>query len=443
MSSEKDGKKKIVNNIAKENIKFAKIIVIGVGGGGCNAINTMIKNEVSGVEFWAMNTDAQALTGSKSKNKLVLGMNTTKGLGAGADPKIGLTAAMESKDELKKILKNTDMLFIAAGMGGGTGTGGAPVIAKIAHEMEILTVGIVTRPFSFEGASRTLNANEGIAEFVKYVDSHIIISNDRLVELVGDIPFQESFNEADKILTQSVQTITDLIAIPASINLDFADIRNTMSNKGTAVIGIGMAKGNNRPEEAAERAIVCPLIDVSISGAKTAIVNITSNNASLNEVTRAIKVIETKCKNNINIIYGMAENKELDDELVVSIIATGFENEGNSSFEDNNYDPLEQNEEGNNNYNEPTESESISDDDQRQPTSKIQSVYDNVSFTEQLDIQKKEIISSRKVSKNKIDAEKKSGKRNEYEKNAKRKLQKGKKGFSIIPSFLRRDKKNK
>lgn len=304
----------------------AKIKVIGVGGGGCNAVNRMVGDGVQGVEFYVANTDAQILKGIQVENQLVLGKVLTEGLGAGGNPEIGRKAAQESEEEIREALKGANMIFVAAGMGGGTGTGAAPVIAKIAKELGALTVGVVTKPFSFEGPKRGNQALQGIEEFQENVDSIIIVSNDRLLEIIGNKPLKESFREADNVLRQGVQTITDLIAIPAFINLDFADIKSVMADRGKALIGIGMASGENKAIEAAQRAISSPLLEVSIEGAKDAIINITGGETlSLYDANTSVEVIRDAVGSDLNTIFGVAINEALDDNVIVTVIATGFE----------------------------------------------------------------------------------------------------------------------
>ena len=311
---------------AGQYVQVAKIKVIGVGGGGCNDVARMVEEGVQGVEFYVANTDAQILNGTKVQNKIVLGKDLTKGLGAGGDPEIGRKAAQESEEEIRDALKDSDMVFVAAGMGGGTGTGAAPVIAKIAKDLGALTVGVVTKPFTFEGPRRLNQAFEGLKELAANVDSIIVVSNDRLLEVIGGRPLKESFREADNVLRQGVQTITDLIAVPAFINLDFADVRSVMSGKGSALIGIGMARGENKAEEAATRAISSPLLEVSIEGARDAIINVTGGeNISLFDANRAVEVIREAVGNDINTIFGIAINENLDDDMIVTVIATGFE----------------------------------------------------------------------------------------------------------------------
>lgn len=305
----------------KPNIK-----VIGVGGGGGSAINRMIENDVQGVEFVAMNTDAQVLKLSKADIRLQLGKLLTRGLGAGASPDIGRQAALESEDEIRDLLSDTDMVFITAGMGGGTGTGAAPVIARIAREMGCLTIGIVTKPFGFEGRKRMSVALQGLEELKPYVDTMIAIPNDKLLYIVDkNTPYLDAFREADNVLRQGVQGITEIIAVPGIVNVDFADVKTVMKDKGTALMGIGIAGGENRAVEAARAAIRSPLLETSINGATDAIVNITSGfDASLYEINEIIEEIQKSSTTDINVIYGSAINSDLQDEIIVTVIATGF-----------------------------------------------------------------------------------------------------------------------
>ena len=302
------------------------IKVIGVGGGGGSAINRMIENDVQGVEFVAMNTDAQVLKLSKADIRLQLGKMLTRGLGAGASPDIGRQAALESEDEIRDLLSDTDMVFITAGMGGGTGTGAAPVIARIAREMGCLTIGIVTKPFGFEGRKRMSVAIQGLEELKPYVDTLIAIPNDKLLYIVDkNTPYLDAFREADNVLRQGVQGITEIIAVPGVVNVDFADVKTVMKDKGTALMGIGIAGGENRAIEAARAAIRSPLLETSINGATDAIVNITSGfDASLYEINEIIEEIQKSSTTDINVIYGSAINSDLQDEIIVTVIATGF-----------------------------------------------------------------------------------------------------------------------
>lgn len=305
---------------------YVKILVIGVGGGGSNAVNEMVDDELKNIDFWVFNTDAQALATSKSPNRFVLGEEVTKGLGAGGDPEIGRKAAESSADRIKEIISGYDMVFIACGEGGGTGTGAAPVVAKIAKDLGALTVAIVTRPFTFEGASRSKKATAGISLLKENVDSLIIVSNDKLMFMNGKRALKDAFNESDKVLSQSVKTITDLILLPGVINLDFADVRNTLKEKGLAMIGFGMGKGETKARDAATAAISSPLLEASIKGAKSAIVNITGGDGvTLNEAQEAVQYITEVAGGEVNIIFGVQTNPQFDDTMLVSVIATEFD----------------------------------------------------------------------------------------------------------------------
>ncbi len=308
--------------------QLAKIKVIGVGGGGNNAVNRMIESGVKGVEFIVANTDLQVLNNSKAPVKIQIGSELTNGLGAGANPQIGKEAALESKEELKAALEGADMVFITCGMGGGTGTGAAPVIATIAQELGALTVGIVTKPFTFEGKRRMEQAYEGIEELKAHVDTLIVIPNDRLRELIDkSTPLLESFKEVDNVLRRGVQSISDLIAVAGLINLDFADVKTVMEKRGDALIGIGMGTGEGRATEAARQAVASPLLERNIDGATDAIINVTGgNNLTLFEVEEAVEVIRKSANTDINTIFGAVINENLNDELIVTVIATGFEN---------------------------------------------------------------------------------------------------------------------
>jgi cell division protein FtsZ len=308
--------------------QVANIKVVGIGGGGNNAVNRMVDDGVKGVEFFVTNTDVQVLRRSPVENKIVLGKELTKGLGAGGNPEMGKKAAQESEAEIRNALEGADMVFIAAGMGGGTGTGAAPIFAKIARELGALTVGVITKPFTFEGMKRKRQSIEGIEELRENVDSIIVVSNDRLLQLIGGRPMQEAFMEADNVLRQGVQTITDLIAIPAFINLDFADVCAVMRNRGNALIGIGMASGDDKAKEAAKNAISSPLLEVSVAGAKDAIINVTGGpNISLFDANLALETITQEVGDDINTYLGIAINEDLDDQIIVTVIATGFDEE--------------------------------------------------------------------------------------------------------------------
>ena len=306
--------------------QLATIKVIGVGGGGNNAVNRMIEHGVQGVEFISVNTDAQALNLSKAEIKMQIGGKLTRGLGAGANPEVGKKAADESKEQIEEALRGADMVFVTAGMGGGTGTGAAPVIAQIAKDLGALTVGVVTRPFTFEGRKRATQAQGGIASMKEAVDTLIVIPNDRLLEIVDkSTPMLEAFREADNVLRQGVQGISDLIAVPGLINLDFADVKTIMSDKGSALMGIGISSGENRAAEAAKKAISSPLLETSIDGAQGVLLNITGGtNLSLFEVQEAADIVATASDQEVNMIFGSVINENLKDEIVVTVIATGF-----------------------------------------------------------------------------------------------------------------------
>jgi len=303
------------------------IKVVGVGGGGGNAIDRMIENDVKGVSFVAINTDAQVLKLSKANERIQIGKKLTRGLGAGAKFEIGREAALESIEDIKKMLNGVDMIFITAGMGGGTGTGAAPVIAKLAKEMNILTVAIVTKPFVFEGPLRMKAAIYGLEEIRPFVDTLIVIPNERLLKISGpETQLLDAFRESDNVLRQGVQGIAEIIAIPGIINVDFADVRTIMENKGTALMGIGLASGENRAVDAARKAIHSKLLEVTIDGATDAIVNIASgSNITLFETQQALDEIKNAVDNDLNIIYGTTVNADLADEMIVTVIATGYE----------------------------------------------------------------------------------------------------------------------
>ncbi|MBE6138287.1 MAG: cell division protein FtsZ [Firmicutes bacterium] len=307
--------------------QLAKIKVIGVGGGGNNAVNRMIESGVKGVDFIVANTDLQVLNNSKAPVKIQIGTELTNGLGAGANPQIGREAALESKAEIEAALEGADMVFVTCGMGGGTGTGAAPVVASIAQEMGALTVGIVTKPFSFEGKKRMEQALSGLDELKKHVDTLIVIPNDRLRDIIDkSTPLLDSFKEVDNVLRRGVQSISDLIAVAGLINLDFADVKAVMEKRGNALIGIGIGMGENRAAEAAKQAVESPLLETSISGATDAIINVTGgSNLTLFEVEEAAEVIRTSANTDINTIFGAVINENLNDEIIVTVIATGFE----------------------------------------------------------------------------------------------------------------------
>ncbi|NVH29156.1 cell division protein FtsZ [Lactobacillus delbrueckii subsp. bulgaricus] len=311
----------------------AVIKVIGVGGAGGNAVNRMIEDGVQGVSFIAANTDVQALNSNNAEVKIQLGPKLTRGLGAGSHPETGQKAAEESEETIEDALKGADMIFITAGMGGGTGTGAAPVIAQIARETGALTVGVVTRPFSFEGPKRSKNAAEGIDKLKEYVDTLVIVANNRLLEIVDKkTPMMEAFKEADNVLKQGVQGISDLITSTDYVNLDFADVKTVMENQGAALMGIGRASGENRTVEATKMAISSPLLEVSIDGAKQVLLNITGGpDLTLFEAQDASEIVSTAAGEDVNIIFGTAINPNLGDEVVVTVIATGIDDEAEAA----------------------------------------------------------------------------------------------------------------
>ncbi len=305
------------------------IKVVGVGGGGNNAVNRMISSNVKGVEFIAINTDRQAIKHSLSPNQLIIGEKVTKGFGAGANPAIGARAAEESLDDIKALLSGADMVFITAGMGGGTGTGAAPVVAKVAQEMGILTIGVVTKPFGFEGKRRMDQALAGIAEFGQYVDSLVVIPNERLM-LVSDsrITLFNAFSVADDVLRRAVQSISELINVTQFINLDFADITSIMAHSGVSHMGIGSATGKDKAQEAANAAISSPLLETSIKGATGVIISISASpDIGLEDVDQACTMVRNECNPDASIIFGVGFDETLEDEMRITIIATGFSEE--------------------------------------------------------------------------------------------------------------------
>jgi cell division protein FtsZ len=305
---------------------LAVIKVVGVGGGGTNAVNRMVDAGLTGVEFIAVNTDAQALLMCDADVKIHIGSQATRGLGAGADPAVGKAAAQESRDELKESLKGADMVFVTAGEGGGTGTGGAPIIGELAAELGALTVGVVTRPFSFEGRKRAQQAERGIEDLRDVVDTLIVIENDRLLQVVEKrTSIVDAFKLADDVLRQGVQGITDLITIPGLVNLDFADVRTIMRGAGSALMGIGAASGENRATEAAQAAVSSPLLEASIEGATGILLNVTGGvDIGLFEVNEAAEVVTGAADQNANVIFGAVIDEALKDEVRVTVIATGF-----------------------------------------------------------------------------------------------------------------------
>lgn len=306
---------------------FAKIKVVGVGGGGNNAVNRMIEGNLSGVEFVAINTDKQALQTSNAEFKIQIGEKLTKGLGAGADPKVGTKAAEESRDDIYQALQENDMVFLTAGMGGGTGTGAMPVVAEIAKELGVLTVGVVTKPFSFEGRTRMKNAKMGIENLKKHVDTLVTIPNDRLLQITDKkTSIIEAFNTADDVLRQGVKGIADLITIPGEINLDFSDVKTIMIDSGLAHMGIGMAEGEDRAIEAAKEAIHSPLLETTIQGAKGVLINITAGKSlGLHEANEAANVVHDAVDEEANVIFGAVIDEDIKEVMKVTVIATGFD----------------------------------------------------------------------------------------------------------------------
>ena len=318
----------------RSNINPANIKVVGVGGGGGNAVNRMIRSGLSGVEFWLMNTDLQVLTQGQTKNRIQLGAASTQGLGAGNDPSVGERAAEEAHQEITQALDGADMVFITAGMGGGTGTGAAPVVAKIAKELGILTVGVVTKPFTWEGRKRQNQANEGLDKLKEYVDAVIVIPNDKLLQVVDrQYSLQESFGIVDEVLLRGVQGLTDIITIPGIINVDFADVKSVMQSSGSALMGIGRAQGEGRAIKAAQQAINSQLLESSINGASGVIVNITGGpDMGIHEISDAASIIHDAVLDDATVIIGTAVNDTIKDgSIQITVIATGFELRNNSS----------------------------------------------------------------------------------------------------------------
>lgn len=315
-------------DLSKDTLSGAPVLkVIGVGGGGGNAINRMIDNDIQGVEYIAVNTDCQVLRLSKAEIRIPIGNEITKGLGAGANPDVGRRAAEESEAELREVVKDADLVFITAGMGGGTGTGAAPVIARYAKEAGCVVVGVVTKPFGFEGKRRMQQAITGIDQMRAYVDTLVIVPNDKLLQIIGtNTTYLEAFSQADEVLRRGVQGISDIITFPGLINVDFADVKTVLQGKGTALMGIGIASGPNRAVEAARMAISSPLLEVDINGATDAIVQITSDeDITMKEVEDVISEIRNASSTEIEIIHGTGFNLDLNGEVVVTVIATGFD----------------------------------------------------------------------------------------------------------------------
>ena len=318
-----------------EMLQIVKIKVIGVGGGGCNAVNRMIESGLKGVEFIVANTDLQVLNTSLAETKLQIGASITDGLGAGADPEVGREAALESRNEIEDALRGADMVFVTCGLGGGTGTGAAPVIAEIAQGLGALTVAIVTKPFKFEGKKRMDHALLGLDELKKHVDTFVVIPNDRLRDIIDkSTPMMDAFKEVDNVLRLGVQSISDLISVPGLVNLDFADVKAIMENRGQALIGIGVGFGDNRAIEAAKQAVSSPLLETTINGATDCIINITGGNSlTLFEAEDAAEVIRAAANTDINIIFGAVVNEALSDEAIVTVIATGFETDSEPLYQ--------------------------------------------------------------------------------------------------------------
>lgn len=306
---------------------FASIKVVGCGGGGTNAVNRMVEAKLKGVDFIAVNTDRQALSTSHADTTLQIGEKLTKGLGAGAIPEIGKRAAEESREEIAQLLKGADLVFVTAGMGGGTGTGAAPVVADIARELNCLTIGVVTKPFQFEGKQRMRNAETGINELKQYVDTLVVIPNDRLLQVVSKgTSMLEAFRVADDVLRQGIQGISDLIALPATINLDFADVKTIMESGGMAHIGIGTGKGENRMVQAAKNAVASPLLETKIDGARAVLINVTGGeDMPILDINEAARLIQESADSEANIIFGAGVDNSLKDEVRITVIATGFE----------------------------------------------------------------------------------------------------------------------
>lgn len=324
------------------------IKVVGVGGGGGNAVNRMIENDLKGVEYIVINTDCQVLRLSKAENRIQIGRKLTKGLGAGADPEIGKEAALENIEEVKAAVEGADLVFITAGMGGGTGTGAAPIVAKCAKESGSLVVGIVTKPFGFEGRRRMQQAINGIEEMKPYVDTLVIIPNDKLLEIIGtNTTYLEAFSEADNVLRRGVQGISDIINLPGLINVDFADVRTVLKNKGTALMGIGIGTGPNRGVDAAREAIQSPLLEIDINGATDAIVQITCDkDITMREVEEIVAEIRNASSSEIEIIHGTGFNLDLNGEVIVTVIATGFDQTKKEASENPAYNqPVKNNKE--------------------------------------------------------------------------------------------------
>ncbi len=318
----------LLNSLQGES--FARIKVIGVGGGGCNAVNRMIDEGMGGIEFLSVNTDAQALLLSKAQTRVRIGDKSTRGLGAGGNPEVGRKAAEESAEDLYEVLKGSDMVFVTAGLGGGTGTGAAPIVAQIAKEVGALTIGVVTRPFTFEGSRRQQSAEAGISKLKEHADTLIVIPNDRLLQIVDKkVSLTEAFRTADDVLRQGIQGISELITVPGLINLDFADVRAIMSEGGAALMAVGRASGEDRARVAAEMAISSQLLDITIDGARGILFNVTGGNSlTLFEVNQAAAIIKETAHPDVNLIFGAVIDPNMGEELRITVIATGFDRAG-------------------------------------------------------------------------------------------------------------------
>ena len=321
------------NQAGRSGVNPTKIKVVGVGGGGGNAVNRMIKSGLSGVEFWLMNTDLQVLVDGQTKNRIQLGASSTEGLGAGGDPSVGEKAAEEASQSITQALEGADMVFITAGMGGGTGTGAAPVVARIAKELGILTIAVVTKPFTWEGKKRQRQANEGLEKLKESVDAVIVIPNDKLLQVVDrQVTLQESFIIVDEVLLRGVQGISDIITVPGIINVDFADVKTVMQASGSALMGIGRAQGEGRAIKAAQQAINSQLLESSINGASGVIVNITGGpDMGIHEISDAASIIHDAVLDDATVIIGTAVNENIQGEIQITVIATGFELKNNST----------------------------------------------------------------------------------------------------------------
>jgi cell division protein FtsZ len=321
--------------IQPQSESFARIKVIGVGGGGCNAVNRMIEEGLMGIEFVAVNTDAQALVMSKASTRVRIGDKSTRGLGSGGNPEMGGKAAEESREELREVLRGSDMVFVTAGLGGGTGTGAAPIVAEVARESGALTIGVVTRPFTFEGSRRQLAAEEGINSLKEHADTLIVIPNDRLLQIVDKrASLQEAFHVADDVLRQGIQGISELITVPGLINLDFADVRTIMSEGGAALMAVGRAAGEDRARQAAELAISSQLLDITIDGARGILFNVTGGpSLTLFEVNQAAAIIKETAHPDVNLIFGAVIDPNMADDLRVTVIATGFDHSGGARIQ--------------------------------------------------------------------------------------------------------------